>query len=152
MYLESLVRKTDEIEPAAPAEEEIEDEPAVEEEVAEVIADEPEEVAAEEEVVTTAESVVEEPALEPIQEEVKEEPESVKPAKKEKPAKKSASHQEGETISVISIRIFNTPDPKGLFKIFTGNVIFKGFVNDMMYVQYVKPGFGLVNGYTNDLK
>ena len=57
-----------------------------------------------------------------------------------------------EPVYVVDIRMFNTPDPKGPFKIFTGNVIVKDKVDTMTELEYVKPGFGIVKGYTPDLK
>lgn len=49
------------------------------------------------------------------------------------------------------IKVFHTPDPKGPFKIFTGNVIPQGQVSTMTQIKYMKPGFGLVKGFTPDI-
>lgn len=59
---------------------------------------------------------------------------------------------QAEFTSVTDIKIFNSPDPKGPFKIFTGNVIIDCEVSEMKQIQYMKPGFGLVKGFTPDLK
>lgn len=110
-----------------------------------------------EEVVEEAEEAV--PAEEPAEPVVEEAP-APEPAKKadvkikaEKPAPapKPVTNAD-ETVAVIDIKIFNTPDIKGAFKMFSGNVIVKGNVGDLKMIEYVKPGFGLVVGYTSDLK
>ena len=131
-YLEGLVRKGET--EGAQAEE------PVTEEVVEVA----EEAAPAEE---AAEPVVEEaPAPEPAKKaDVK-----IK-AEKPAPAPKPVANAD-ETVTVTNIKIFNTPDVKGAFKMFSGNVIVKGNVGDLKMIEYVKPGFGLVVGYTSDLK
>lgn len=72
-------------------------------------------------------------------------------AEKPAPAPKPVANAD-EPVAVTNIKIFNTPDVKGAFKIFSGNVIVKGNVGDLKMIEYVKPGFGLVVGYTSDLK
>lgn len=131
-YLEGLVKKGETAEAQA--------EELVTEEVVEVA----EEAAPTEE---TVEPVVEEaPAPEPAKKaDVK-----IK-AEKSAPASKPVANAD-EPVAVTNIKIFNTPDVKGAFKMFSGNVIVKGNVGDLKMIEYVKPGFGLVVGYTSDLK
>lgn len=57
----------------------------------------------------------------------------------------------GKPIAVNKIKVFNTPDPKGFFKIFSGNIIPTAKVESMYAIDYVKPGFGLVRGYVTDV-
>lgn len=141
-YLASLVKKG-EIE-------ESQVEEVIEEEVVEEIA---EAVQAPEPV----EEVKEEPEeeIEEVKEEVAEPEPPVKEVKKEE--KEAIKHPDipfnpDEPTSVVDIRIFNIPDIKSPFKIFSGNVIVRNKVSDMTELEYVKPGFGLVKGYTPDLK
>ena len=109
----------------------------------------------EEEVVNEIAEALEAPAEEPV-EEVQSEPESIEPepapVKEEKKTAKKLDNAVTESTYVTQIKIFNTPDPKGPFKIFTGNVIVKGEVGGMTELDYVKPGFGIVRGFTSDLK
>lgn len=131
-YLEGLVRKGET--------EEAQAEEPVTEEVVEVAEEAPAEEA--------AEPVVEEaPAPESAAKKTDVKIKAEKPA----PAPKPVANAD-ETVAVIDIKIFNTPDVKGAFKMFSGNVIVKGNVGDLKMIEYVKPGFGLVVGYTSDLK
>lgn len=121
-YLESLIKK--------------DDEPVVDE-------------VAKEEVVKEVVPSVSDQDIEPISES---EPEPVVEVKKEEP-KKSASNElaKGTALPVKNIRIYNRPDSKSLFKVFSGNIIMKNKVDDMIEIEYVKPGYGLVKGFTPDL-
>ena len=144
-YLESLVKKDEVVEAQV-------EEAAVLEPVEKVTAIEPE-------VAEAAELVVEEPK--PVEE--------AKPAKAEKPAKSGSDKKKeaestdptkseetksnaGETVAVKDIRIFNIPDAKSPFRIFTGNIIVNGKIDSFTEIQYVKPGFGLVKGFTDGLE
>lgn len=55
-------------------------------------------------------------------------------------------------VPVIDIRVYNTPYPNGPFRIFSGNVIIHSRVENMTLIEFMKPGFGLVKGFTPDLK
>lgn len=55
-------------------------------------------------------------------------------------------------VPVTNIKIYNIPDSKSPFKMFTGNVVIKGKVDQFTKLEYVKPGFGLILGYTTDLE
>ncbi len=136
--------------------------------------EEPVEKPAEKVAAESVEEVVEEVAqpeeeADPVEEAPTEEPKEEAPAvveeaKEEKKAevkisanKEVAKHDDvpataDDPVAVVDIRIFNTPDPKGYFKIFSGNVIVKGEVDTMKSIEYMKPGFGLVKGFTPDLK
>lgn len=144
-YLESLVKKGEVVKAQV-------EEAAIPEPVEEVTAIEPE-------VAEAAESVVEE--IKPAEE--------AKPAKAEKPAKSGSDKKKeaeskaptkaeetksnaGEIVAVKDIRIFNIPDAKSPFRIFTGNIVVNGKMDSFTEIQYVKPGFGLVKGFTDSLK
>lgn len=55
-------------------------------------------------------------------------------------------------LPVKNIRIYNVPDSKSPSKLFSGNIIIKGQVSTMTAIEYVRPGIGLVNGFTPDVK
>lgn len=144
-YLESLVKKGEAVQP-------VEEEPVKEEAVtAEVAPEEPvkeepkveSKLSAEEKVEAAAEELAKEEA-----ESVKEAPE-VEPIKKAEPA---INYEKDQMISVENIKMFNSADPKGVFKIFTGNIIYKDKINGMYLVEYVKPGLGLVKGFVTDFQ
>lgn len=106
------------------------------------------------------EEVQEEEVVREIEEVLNPEPESAveevsqsEPEVKEPEVdKKVSATPKPETTSVINIRIFNVPDIRSPFKMYTGNVIVTGKVSDMTSLDYVKPGFGIVTGFTPDLK
>ena len=56
-----------------------------------------------------------------------------------------------QVVQVVSKRIYNVPDTRTVSNLFSGNVIYKKEVNDMILVEYVKPGIGLVRGYLTSL-
>lgn len=148
-YLESLVKKGEDV---ATEEEAV----AIEaEEVTEEVPTEPEEVAEETPVeepdpVEEVPEVEEEPAEEEIAEEVAEEA----PAVEEEIVLKApspVSYNVGDTVQVNDIKVYNTPDPTGPFRMITGNVIYQGQFSKCFAIDYMKPGFGLVRGYTETL-
>jgi len=61
------------------------------------------------------------------------------------------NHEEGQTYFVRNIRIYKTPDINQIARNYTGNIIYKGQLEDVAIVEYVRPGFGAVLGYTLDL-
>ena len=134
-YLESLVKKG----------EEIVEEAVVEELEQSIDVEEPEEV---------AEEVIEEDAEEEVAEEAEEVAEP-KPAQEAAPevteVKKEAAPADDEIVYVENIRIFNTPDPNTVSKLFSGNVIRKGQQGEMVAIEYMRPGIGLVAGFTPSL-
>lgn len=139
-YLESLNKK------------EIKEEEVIEEAVEETV-DEPVEETVEEETVEepVEEAVEEEPVEEIVEPEVEEvvEPEPVVEPKKE--VKKAAPVSNGTT-TVTDIRVFNVPDTSTPMKLISGNIIVKGEVAGLSKIEYMKPGFGLVTGFTPDLR
>ena len=160
-YLESLVVKGEKTEEVAP-QEEVKEEDVVAE-IEEAVA-EPAEEAVEEPVEEVAEPAEETAPAEVVEEPVVEaEPEEKKVATVTITAEDTnnglvhknadvATVAPEEPTAVVDIRIFNTPDPKGPFKIFSGNVIVKQRIDTMTQIEYMKPGFGLVKGFTPDLK
>lgn len=131
-YLESLVLKTDE----EPAVDEVIEEPV---EVAEEtnVAEEPvEDVAA-----NDGENEV---VAEDDKEDTKEEPEQAI-APESQPA--ATSYEIDQTYSVSEIKIFNVPDISQPSIIFTGNVVYKGKLDQFSVVDFVRNGYGLVRGY-----
>ena len=161
-YLESLTRKSEEAIDAA-VEETVEAEEAAE--VEETVEEIDDSNAAEE----TEDLTVEEPAEEDKEDEAEEQvdeeaPEEAEDAAKaepvdepdDKPALQAASsevtHQAGELINVVGIRVFNTPSFNQPFRIISGNVTYDGKVDGFIRIEYMKSGFGMVKGYTPDLK
>lgn len=148
-YLESLVKKG---EAAALVEEElVEGEPVTDEPIAEVTPEEP----VKEEPKVEAELAAEEPVEAAAQDLAKKEAESVKEMPEVEPIKKAEpaiGYEKDRMISVKNIKMFNSADPKGVFKIFTGNIIYKDKVNGMYLVEYMKPGLGLVRGFVTDFQ
>ena len=143
-YLESLVKKSEEIE-------DIEEAPAEEVEDAVEVADTSDDIVEENDAVE--EEVTEEPEekVEETKEVKKAEPvvEKGAPVVKNSPVTKL---EDGATISVSEVRIFNIPDSKQPSKIVTGNVISRNEVTGangeaFILVDYMRPGFGLVKGY-----
>lgn len=148
-YLESLVKKGEAVQPVE--EEPVEEEPVKEEAVtAEVAPEEPVKEGPEVESKLSAEEKVEAAA----EELAKEEAESVKEAPEVEPikAESAINYEKDQMISVENIKMFNSADPKGVFKIFTGNIIYKDEINGMYLVEYVKPGLGLVKGFVTDFQ
>lgn len=165
-YLESLVKKGEEIvETAEPevaeyaeidvADEAVENDTADGELTSDTVEDaEPDESPSEvddqpsEEVKETTEEPEE--AKEPeIQEIIKEQEK-----REEKPVPKSAvnaANRIGATLGVKDIKVFNVPDEKSIFKVFSGNVVVKDNIAGFSQIEYVKPGFGLVKGYTKEI-
>ena len=131
-YLESLVVKSNEIE----------DNP---------IATDSAEVRGEVEEPEIAECVEESDSAE-VKEEVKDvDSDSTNASQPAEPAASSTNDPMGH-VSVIDIRVYNTPYPNGPFRIFSGNVIIHSRVENMTLIEFMKPGFGLVKGFTPDLK
>ena len=141
-YLESLVRKGEVAEKAE----------------AVIVAEEP--LAKVEEVVEPVKAEKSKVADEKIDEAIKTVQEIAEKASDEKKEVKGKSPKQdaksesmkGKTISVTNIRVHNIPDPKSVFKIISGNIVVGDKINDMYQIDYVKPGFGLVKGFTADLK
>lgn len=133
-YLKSLVKIKKEEEPT--------------ESVAEV-ADEVTEPAAE---VAEESAEVAEPAAEqPIEAEV-----VVEPKKEEPKPKKESSKANDLVVDQVyvaqTIRIYRTPSIQQISFAYSGNVIYKGAIGEFDIIQYMKSGFGLVQGYVKDLK
>lgn len=116
---------------------------------------------------TTTEEQIEEPAKEepakeePFVEEVKEEPveeELVveKPTKEEKKQKKTKSSnvvlEEGKEYDVKPVRIYRTPDLHQVSFQFEGRLVYVGKIETFSIIKYMKHGFGLVQGYVNNLE
>lgn len=140
-YLKSLVKIKKEEEPTEPAVEVTDEviEPAAE------VAEESAEVA--------------EPAAEqPIEAEVVVEPkkEEPKPKKEEPKPKKESSKANDLVVDQVyvaqTIRIYRTPSIQQISFAYSGNVIYKGTIGEFDIIQYMKSGFGLVQGYVKDLK
>lgn len=170
-YLESLIRKGNPVEKKEEQPEMTENEAilaALDDELEEVIEAEAEQ---EEAIVESVEPVTEEAQSEPVEEaaeplveepepaaesnaepieEPEPEPEPV-PEVKQEPPTKTNDYKPEELISVSSIRIFNRPDENDVYNVFQGNVIFKSRINNFALIEYMKPCFGLVKGYTPDI-
>ena len=125
-YLESLVRK-DLIGEVAPEADVTEEEPAA---IELAIEETPVEEAAVKEPAPAAEIV-------PIEETVTE---------------SEQARAIGDEVFVESIRIFDRPGQTYPPHIFTGVVILDGAFESYTKVKYMKHGFGLVTGYTADIK
>lgn len=89
------------------------------------------------------------PVVESDVAEPKDEPENDTTSESESAASEVSVAEIATTVK--DIKIFNTPDRKGPFKIFSGNVVIKDKVDTMTLIEYVKPGFGLVKGFTPNL-
>ena len=63
----------------------------------------------------------------------------------------STIYTEGETIAVKHIRIYKSPDTNQVAKMYSGNVIYLGRIEEFSVINCMKHGFGLVKGYTLDL-
>lgn len=63
----------------------------------------------------------------------------------------SGEYKPGETYYVTNIRIYKTPDVTQIARNYTGNVVYKGRIEDVYIIEYMRHGFGLVRGYTLDL-
>ena len=139
-YLESLVVKSNEINDNSIATDPVEMREEVEEpEVAEPV-EKPDSAEVEE---------AEEPKVaEPVEGINSDSTNASQPAE---PAASSTNDPMGH-VSVIDIRVYNTPYPNGPFRIFSGNVIIHSRVENMTLIEFMKPGFGLVKGFTPDLK
>lgn len=166
-YLESLTKKsestieevTETEEVAEAVEETLADEPEVASEVEDAVAEESaEETATEED--KEQEVGAEEQAVEAEPEEA-ESAEEVEEASEEEPNDEpvlqapdvpEGNHKVGELINVVGIRVFNTPSLGQPFKIISGNVTYDGKVEGFTIIEYMKSGFGMVKGYTPDLK
>ena len=108
------------------------------------------------------ESEVAESVEKPDSDEVKEEaekPEVAEPAEGTDSDSTNASQPTASStngpmgyVPVTDIRVYNTPYPNGPFRIFSGNVIIHSKVENMTLIEFMKPGFGLVKGFTPDLK
>lgn len=151
-YLESLVKKGEAIQSV---EEPIKEGTVITEPAAEVTPEEPVKVEAELTAEEKVEPVKEELVKEEIAEPTKKETEPVKEQPKAEPVKENEpviGYEKDQMISVENIKMFNSADPKGVFKIFTGNIIYKDEINGMYLVEYVKPGLGLVKGFVTDFQ
>lgn len=153
-YLESLVKKGEEVAvETAEATEDVIEEVAASESVVE--ATEGVEIAAEEVDTVVEETEEVEEASEVADDVAEEAPEVIEEVPEQEPQpelKKEIQSADEETLSVTNIKVYNVPDPAAVFKIFTGNVICKEMIGEMRMIEYVKPGFGLVKGFTPDLK
>lgn len=136
-YLSSLVKK-----------EAIAEEPVVEtvEEVVEEVTE------------TVATEVVEE-AKEEVAEEHKFEEDAIKEVKEDKkeyvtPEIKEEASQfiEGEEYDVKSVRVYRTPDTRQTSFTYSGRIIYLGKIGTFSIIKYMKHGFGLVQGYVNNMK
>lgn len=87
-----------------------------------------------------------------IEEPVKEEKKPAKKLTNPEPAEDKADLEIDRNYHAKTIRIFKTPDIHQVSTAYTGNVIYKGKIGEFDIIQYVKAGFGLVQGYTKDLK
>lgn len=152
-YLESLIKKGEgasAIEEMAASEEIITEEAEVATTEAEVVSEE--KVEASESLDTASKKEVEKTS-----EEAKAEELQTLIEKQDKKAEKIVAKSEvkvgnniGKTVSVKDIKVFNIPDDKSIFKLFTGNVIIKDEISGFSQIEYMKPGFGLVKGYTKE--
>ena len=152
-YLESLVKKEEKEAVTEEAVEEVLEEitqqPQAEVEEIEVTEEVVEDVA-EPEVAEAVEENIEVEAVGQVSEpEVAEEPEVIEEAMEADPEKVEVAFQkEGSTSFVKNLKIFNAPDAKGVFRIYTGNIILGAKISEeFTSIDYMKPGFGLVKGY-----
>lgn len=81
-------------------------------------------------------------------EEVKEEP---APAVSVESQPAATDHEVDKTYFVENVRIYNIPDRTSPSVLFTGNIIYKGQVEEWIIVEHIKQGHGLVKGYTLSL-
>lgn len=148
-YLNGLVRKSKETETASETKI-MEDTPATNEEVHN-------ETAGVESVETKGDSASSE-----ISKELSAEPVETKGEDKPAPAVETKSspktnngkkgHKDGDVITVANIRIYNTPDTNQPSRSVSGNIIYHNELNGWAVVDYMRPGFGLVKGFTQDIK
>lgn len=116
------------------------------------------EAIAEEPVVETAEEVVTEVAEETKEEVAKENKfeEEVKEDKKEymTPNIKEEASQftEGAEYDVKSVRVYRTPDTRQTSFTYSGRIIYLGKIGTFSIIKYMKHGFGLVQGYVNNME
>ena len=139
-YLDSLVKKGEVVESTV-VEEMTEVEEAVEQEVVE-------------EAVEATEPVVSEPVVEEIDLSYAEDESDLVDDNTVDIANEGnteQSYEAGASFSVNDIKIYNVPDSKSAYNIFTGNVIYKGDVAGYKQIAYMKPGFGLAIGYTGEI-
>lgn len=54
--------------------------------------------------------------------------------------------------TVENIKVYNIPNEKSAPRIISGNIEIVKEVDGFTLIKYMKYGFGLVNGYTKDLK
>ena len=138
-YLESLVKQNDQNDKVI--EDVVEEETNETEGVSEpaVVKDAIEEVAVEPEVTEEGIAIHEVAEVEEVADKAAEPvPEKVE----------IAFQEEGQTIFVRNMKIFNAPDAKGVFRIYTGNIVLGNKVSEeFTAIDYMKPGFGLVKGY-----
>ena len=55
---------------------------------------------------------------------------------------------EPKLISVSNIRVYSTPDTRGIARTVSGNIEILGYIEDFAIITYIRPGFGPVRGYT----
>lgn len=142
-YLETLVKKEDEVKEAAKEEVAAVEEPVVAEPIKEEV-----------------KKVVEEPKKEQPKKEVKiqkeeqkaEEKKSVEKKLEEKKESKKSGLVAGQEYDVDTIRVYAVPDEQQVSKTVTGKVVYVGTVEPFDIVKYMKHGFGLVQGYVKDLQ
>ena len=63
-----------------------------------------------------------------------------------------SNYNKGDIIPVKNIRIYRLPTLSAFSVIFTGNVVYeKESLDNFKHIQYMQPGFGLINGYTREI-
>lgn len=125
------------------------------------------EAIAEEPVVETVEEVVEEVTATEVVEEAKEEvaeenkfeEHAIGEVKEDKneyvtPEIKEEAPQftEGKEYDVKSVRVYRTPDTRQTSFTYSGRIIYLGKIGTFSIIKYMKHGFGLVQGYVNNME
>lgn len=146
-YLNTLVKKEDEVkevveEKVAAVEEPVVAEP-IKEEVKEVVEEQKKEQSKKEVKIQKEEPKAEE------KKSVEKKPEEKKVEKKES---KKSGLVAGQEYDVDTIRVYAVPDEQQVSKTVTGKVVYVGTVEPFDIIKYMKHGFGLVQGYVKDLK
>lgn len=89
---------------------------------------------------------------EPVEVEEVTELETVEVEAADIPSEDGHHYNDGDVIAVKDLKVFNVPDTGSPFRIITGNVTFRGAVDNFNMIEYMRYGFGLVVGYTQDLE
>ena len=142
-YLESLVKKTDNVTETVDTEAvtEVEIADGTVENVASEAVTAPDEIMQE-----AAEPIIEEAADTESQESNSEDIVSI--------SEKSAdTPKENDIITVTGLRVYPTPSINQLARTVAGNVVYLGQIGEFAIVEYMKHGYGIVKGYalTKDL-